>query len=114
MTTATAAARFSRSRRRSASLIVFETRDELFQVRDVSGGERTVLGEVGDERRHLAAEKPVDQALALGLDVVRALQQRPVEVPAGLLAPLDGLLAKEARDQGLHRARRPAVRLAHL
>src|SRR5690349_5914401 len=106
--TAAASARLSRRTRAASSLIVVELRDQGFQVRDVLGAQRPVLGEVGDQRGHLAAEQAVDQVLALGLDVGLAADQRAVEVAAVLAAALDGLLAQEAGDERLDRARRPA------
>src|SRR5690242_223740 len=101
--TATAAARFAATRTRRASLIV-EVRDQLLEELDVLGGQGAVLGEMGDQRRHLAVEEAVDQALALGLDVVAAAEQGPVEIALSLAPALDGLLAQQAGDQGLHGA----------
>src|SRR5436305_13321136 len=83
-----ASARFTRSRtaRSPGASLIVELRDQLLQVLDVVGGQRAVLGEMGDQRRHLAVEQPVDQALAFGLHVARPADQRPVEI-AGLFAP---------------------------
>src|SRR5436190_22718443 len=74
------AARFSRSTRASTSLMVVQPGDQRLQVGDVPGGQRAVLGEMGDQRGDLATEQPIDQPLALGLDIALAGDQRAIEI----------------------------------
>ena len=50
-----------------------------------------MFGEVGHQRRDLAPEQPVHQALALGLHVLRPGDQRPVEVAARLAPARDAI-----------------------
>src|SRR6185437_5153092 len=68
------------------------------------------LREVADERRQLAAEHAVEEALALGGEVVVAPDQRAVAHPAALARRCQRLLLQEPADQRLHGGGAPALR----
>src|SRR5262245_34230830 len=113
MRIAAPAARFAMMNLRAMSLIVLlQILDQGLELLDVLGGELPVLGEVSDHGRELAAEQPVEKALALLGDIIGAGDQRPVDVAGLFLFPRDSLLREQAMDERAHRARRPAILLA--
>src|SRR5215469_9543994 len=87
------------ARRRSAAIV--ELGDQGLQPRQVLRRHVAPLGEVADERCELAAEHPVEEALALCGDVLIARDQRAVADPALVAEGLDRFLLKEPPDQRL-------------
>src|SRR5215471_6265788 len=116
--TATMASAITRLARRTASrssvIALLQVGDQLLDALDLLLGERAVLGVVGHQRRELAAEQPVQQALALAGQVLLAADQRIVADPAVLADGLDGLLLEQPVGQRLDRRPAPALGRPHL
>src|ERR1700722_12650429 len=105
---------FQAARRQLGSPAILQPFDHCLQPRDVVGLQPAVFGEVGDQGGELAVEQSVEQALAFGLDIVGAGEQRPVAVAAILADRFDSLLLEQAIDQGLDRRLAPGLRRSHL
>src|SRR5689334_9878265 len=100
--TAQAAARFTHSRSAKTLLVIgLQLRDQAFQPRDLLGREVAVAGVVGDQRRDLAAEQPVQQPLALAGDILFAADDGTVHGPAAAAFRGQRLLLQEPVDQRL-------------
>ena len=59
---------------------MIEFLDEALELGDVLLAQLAPVGEVRDQRRDAAAEQSIEQRGARRVDVVLALEQRPVEI----------------------------------
>src|SRR5689334_8645641 len=91
--TASAATRLARRKASMTSAIVpLHLGDQRLQALDVLRRQRPVLGVVGHQGGHLAAEQAVQEALTFAGDVVRAADEGSVLGAAGDPLGRDGLL----------------------
>jgi hypothetical protein len=85
--------------------------NEFFELPDIRHGQRTVRRKVCYKGRDLALEQPVQQCLAFGLHIIRAADQRVIEITAISPCSCKGLFAKQAGYQSAHRSRAPVIGL---
>src|SRR5581483_6372675 len=107
---ATVAARFARAKTTIRSAVVIELLDQRLQPGDVLRPQLAGFREAVDERRQLAAEHAVEEALALGGEIVVAGDERTVAHAARLAHRFQRPLLQQPTDQRLDGGVAPALR----
>ena len=88
---------------------MLERLQQRLDLGDVGFGQAVALGEMGDERRHPAAEHAVDQPARFLGDIIGAGDGRAVEIAPPLLLMGEDALGEQPGEHGLDGADAPAA-----
>src|SRR3546814_8434602 len=100
----------SRPRRSAGRRSLLEILQQRLDLVDIVVGQRVALGEMRDQRRQPATEKPVHQPPRFARDIAVAREQRQIQVTPGVGLLPERLLGAKASEQCIDGVGAPGAR----